>query len=143
MPGRLLRFTFQIVFGLNYSIVIACTGQAPSQAPQERQMSSLQTDFPSSSRSSASTGHVPTHAPHPTQRSLSIFAGISKFISPFRITIEINSSKNRTCSFPAYGSPLSLSNVVSYTRLPLHSICLHGCTGAGSMHSTRSRIYRC
>ena len=35
---------------------------------------------------------------------------ISKFTS-FLATFEVNSSKNRTCSFPAYGSPHSLQAI--------------------------------
>ena len=41
---------------------------------------------------------------------------ISKFTSFFYFThfkqLEINPSKNRTCSFPAYGSPLLLLNIL-------------------------------
>lgn len=50
---------------------------------------------------------------------------ISKF-TPFNfITIEVNSSKNCTCSFPAYSSPRPLQTLFSYRLLFPLPICLH------------------
>jgi hypothetical protein len=69
-----LRFS-NLSLTKSYSALIALTGQPLSQAPQSTHFEAS-TAYLSPSAAIASTGHAPTHDPHPTQTSLSIFLAI-------------------------------------------------------------------
>ncbi len=56
-----------------YSSVIAPTGQAPAQAPQDTHAEASITYFPSPAEI-APTGHPPSHVPQDTQESVITYA---------------------------------------------------------------------